>query len=182
MLTHDSDENLLRRAREGDDEAFAALFSRYAAPVLSYLNRLAGDRQLAENLCQETFLRLYERRRQYRFPAPVRPYLYTIARNILRNHIARRAPETPRGQALDEAPEAAATGLGPLEVAARQDDLEQLERAIRSLSADAREILVLRHFQGLRYDEIAQILDQPEGTLRSRHARALATLGGLLNS
>lgn len=175
MASNTTDEELMQRAQRGDDTAFAGLFKRYARPLLGYLNRLTGDVHLSEDLCQETFLRLYERRSHYRFPAPLRPYVYTIARNLLRNRW-QRAPS----ERLEEAPERAAPVADPGRAAQTHDLLRRLQRAMERLPFEQREIITLRRFQDLRYAEIAEILGEPEGTLRSRCVRALAALGALI--
>jgi RNA polymerase sigma-70 factor (ECF subfamily) len=166
-----SDEDLLAAVMAGDQTAFATLVTRYHAPLLGYLYRLVdGDRALAEDLVQETLLRVL---RQGRCPAEFRfkPWLYTIAINLARDHfksagVRRRersddAEEDALGRVADSAP-------GPEASALAAEQGREVRAALAQLGEEYRIVVVLRFYQGFTLQEIAQTLQIPLGTVKSR--------------
>jgi RNA polymerase sigma-70 factor, ECF subfamily len=159
------------RSNETTDEAFIrALYDQHARPLLSYALRLTGgDRQRAEDVVQETFLRAW-RHPIERTPESVRPWLFTVARNIAVDAFrARRA----------RPPEAGPDGL---DIVAVDDEVDraleawQLADAMSSLSADHRQVLVETYYRGRSVAEAAAVLGVPPGTVKSRTYYALRAL------
>jgi RNA polymerase sigma-70 factor (ECF subfamily) len=169
-----SDEELLLAAGRGDGAAFQALVSRYAEGLLGYFRRRAGD-EAAEDLLQETLLRLHKAAARFVPQATFRTYLYTIARNLALNY--RR--DLRRSVALDSEGTAVPPERppDPLESAERSD---RVRRAVESLSEPLRDVVLLRHYQGLSFREIAGVLGIPEGTAMRRMSDALLRLRGTL--
>lgn len=162
-----------RSADRATDEAFIrALYEQHARPLLSYALRLTGgDRQRAEDVVQETFLRAWRHPEAIeRTPEAVRPWLFTVARNIAVDAFrARRA----------RPPEAGPDGL---EVVAVDDDVDraleawQVTDALASLSTDHRQVLIETYYRGRSVAEAAAVLEVPAGTVKSRTYYALRAL------
>jgi RNA polymerase sigma-70 factor (ECF subfamily) len=185
-LTTCSDEDLLSRYCRGQTEAFGALVRRYERELYGYLRRYLGDASLAEDVFQNTFLQLYLKSAQYEAGRPVRPWLYTIATHqaidaLRRNGRHQAVSLEQRTEPGDGEPGGLLEMLenrtpGPLEHAAAQERRERVRAAVERLPEFLRQVLILAYFQGLKYREIADILDIPVGTVKSRLHAALVKL------
>jgi RNA polymerase sigma-70 factor (ECF subfamily) len=180
----DRDEDLFA---DGGDAAMTQLVGRYERPLFRFLLQMVGDAQLAEDLFQETFLRLHRSRARYQPGQPLKPYLYRIAINLVRDSITRRSAQ-PKSVSLDSSP-SSGDGEGPvlkdaLPAATREpsDNMQrsELQAGVRSavarLPQAEREVLVLRVFEGLSFPEIAAATDVPLPTAKSRMVYALRRL------
>jgi RNA polymerase sigma-70 factor (ECF subfamily) len=167
-----SDENLLLAIQRGERAAVAPLVERHHSALIGYLYRMTGgDRALAEDLTQEAFLRLINTVQQYSYPRPVKPYLYQIATNLVRDHFksasTRRAAPLSDSQPADEWVEhSVLTGIAAHDAAAALADLPPVQR----------EAVLLRYFQDLSLNEIAELLGIPVGTVKSRLSLGLKRL------
>jgi RNA polymerase sigma-70 factor (ECF subfamily) len=179
-----ADEELLLRFRRGDEAAFEALVRRYERELYGYLRRYLGDDSLAEDVFQNTFLKVYLVRGRYEPGRPVRPWLYTIAtrqaidalRRQGRHQGARlegRESADDLGTLLDGLPSPAP---GPLDHASAAERRELVRGAVEGLPDFLRQVLVLAYYQGLKYQEIADVLSIPVGTVKSRLHAALVRL------
>ena len=164
-----SDEDLmLRLQKRRDEEAFALLFARYRVPITSYLYRLVGNRNEAEAIAQEAFLRVLEKADHYQYPRRFSTWFYTISRNLATDFLKKKRAVVPDDfHALSE------SILGPAhpeaeEQTAWREELDQLAGALQELPVPYREVVVLRALQELSYREIAVIVGCPESTARSR--------------
>jgi RNA polymerase sigma-70 factor (ECF subfamily) len=180
-----SDEQLMWRVQSaGDHRAFAALMDRWERPIWRLCARMTGDAHRAEDLKQEAFTRLFERRADYRMGTKVSTWLWRIATNLCLDELRR---VNRRGESSidadapgdDEAEWSSAT-TGPDADAATREEGELVRQALLRLPEDYRAVLVLRHYEGLKLRQIAEVLDVPEGTVNSRMAEALARLARLL--
>ena len=164
------DELLMQRAAAGEQRAFAARVTRHQDPLVNFFRRL-GAYTDAEDLAQETFVRLFNCRERYRPTAKFTTFLYTIARHawldLLRKAKRREAFEENLKQ---DCPASHDGGMGRTRL--RMDAQAALERLPEKL----RSVVVLNLYQGLRYDEIAAVLDIPTGTVKSRMFNALIQL------
>jgi RNA polymerase sigma-70 factor (ECF subfamily) len=163
-----SDERLMLAFSQGSPEAFTELFRRYRQPIYAFFRRRLPDPTHAEELTQEAFLALIRSAARYEPRALFRTYLYAIALRILRAH---------RRKAIFRA--AFLGRPGTLPDPAKQDATEAalwLRRAIAKLHPTDREILLLREFEQLSYAEIADLLNLPVNTVRSRLFRARTAL------
>lgn len=171
MLT---DEELFRAWQHGDAGALETLVQRYHAPVLAHLYRVLADPHLAEDLVQETFIRLIRDAQSYRYPRPFRPWLYAIAHHLACNYhtsaYARRVE--PRA----ELPAMASREPDPAEWFEHWERHSHLQKALTQLSLEQREVLSLRFGQELSIQETATILSIPPGTVKSRTFTALRLL------
>ncbi len=173
-LQSSTDEQLALGLQQGEATCLALLVERYHGPVLGFLYRLcAGDRALAEDIVQETFLRFIHNISKYRHPRPLRPWLYAIAVNLARDHYksADRRHTDSLTDNFEVATEAALDD--PLFSA---EDARQVATAIAALPAHQRETIILRYYQDLSLNEIAEILHIPTGTVKSRLSLGLKQL------
>jgi len=180
------DEDLLLRVQRGQREAFAVLVRRYERPLYGYLRRYLGNDSLADDVFQNTFLQLYLKVDTYESGRPVRPWLYTIATHQAVDALRRqgRHPALSLDQVWHEGGDDLASLLQSLE-AQGPDPLAAMEKEERRLLVRAsvdrlpellKPVVLLAYYQGLKYREIAEILDIPVGTVKSRLHAALVRL------
>lgn len=177
-----TDNELVARARRGEGVAFDLLYTRYQHRVHSLVSRYVGTREDVEDVTQEAFIKAYRALPRFRGASAFYTWLYRIAVNTAKNHLASRHQ---RVQTVDVDAEEAdggevATALrddaGP-EDAFRQRELKSaIDAALAALPEDLRAALTLREFNGLSYAQIAEVLECPVGTVRSRIFRARAAL------
>jgi RNA polymerase sigma-70 factor (ECF subfamily) len=166
-----SDAELIERWRQGDSGAFAALVRRWEQPVARFLTHLAAGPEAAD-LCQEVFLRVYHALPGYREAGRFSTWLYRIALNVARD-AGRRRRHAPAPLANGDLP----ARTPPPEQVCQQKELARLVgRAVAELPEPLRLVLVLRHYEGLGFEEIARLTGTPASTLKSRFAAALARL------
>jgi RNA polymerase sigma-70 factor (ECF subfamily) len=182
-----ADEELLLRFRAGQSGAFAVLVRRYERELYGYLRRYLGDASLAEDVFQNTFLQLYVKSAHYEAGRPVRPWLYTIATHqaidALRRHhrhpavsLEQTVPDDSDGDAQNLLEMLPGSSPGPFEMALEQERRERVRAEVERLPDFLRRVLILAYYQGLKYREIADILDIPVGTVKSRLHAALVKL------
>jgi RNA polymerase sigma-70 factor, ECF subfamily len=188
-----SDVELMLRVREDDPDAFELLVQRHERPLINYFYRLTWDKQRSEDMTQEVFLRLYRARAKYTPQAKFTTYLYRIAKNLWidRYRSKKSAPaetslDGPIGQSegrvLHLRDRIAAPGISPDEAAGSRELLEALKTALTRLPEDQRLVFVLGQVQGMAYARISEIMEIPEGTVKSRMHAAVQRLRGLLGS
>ena len=183
-----SDEELVADYVAGDEAAFSILIGRHMKPVYSFVAHFIGDREEAEDIVQETFLKAWKSARNYRAESSkFRTWILRIARNSAidylrkRKHVSFSEFDTAEGQNVlaETVPDPAEL---PDEIAAKAQDREILERAVATLSPEAREILTLHYTNGLTFLEIGEFLSEPQNTVKSRHHRAIQALKKRLDS
>jgi RNA polymerase sigma-70 factor, ECF subfamily len=186
-LNESSDEELLGCFCRGQTEAFGALLRRYEHELLGYLRRYLGDSSLAEDVFQNTFLQLYLKSGQYEAGRPVRPWLYTIATHQAIDALRRNArhqilsleqkrKDSGDGELHNLLDALESRGPAPLENASAQERKERVRASVDRLPDFLREVVILAYYQGLKYREIAEILNIPVGTVKSRLHAALLKL------
>jgi RNA polymerase sigma-70 factor (ECF subfamily) len=169
---------LVRRAREGDEQAYGALVRRYMRPAYAVAMSVIGRHEDAEDAAQESFLVALQRLEECRSPERFGGWLMTIVRNRSRNLIRR---EVLRDS--DQVPQAAShRGPTPDRVTERVELREQLEEALARLPAVQREIVLLHDLEGWKHREIAERLELPSGTVRSHLHFARKALRALLSA
>lgn len=167
------------RLRRGDPDAFDALLARYQNRLYRYLLRLTANPAVAEDLFQETWLKVITRIHRYDERRPFEPWLFSVARNLAIDHLRKAAPES-----LDEPSESGETKIarlgadepGSLERLLEGERRGRLERKLEELPALYREALSLRFEEEMTFEEIADLLSAPVSTVKSRVQRALSTL------
>lgn len=178
-----SDEDLMARVAEDDERAFAELVRRFQGRVINLVSRVLNDRECADDLAQEVFVRVFVHRRNYRRGSKFSTWLFTIAANLAKNEIRRRVRRRNwfSLDALQEMLKDSAIQLAdPTESRESVLEREQLQAAVGLAIATVPEkyrlALVLRDIEGLPYEEIALVLNIPGGTVRSRINRARSML------
>ena len=156
---------LIEQAQHGDRNAFGELACRYYPGVVRVVYRLCGDTGLAEDMAQEAFLRAWLALPAFRPQSSLRNWLYRIAVNATLDVLRRRPEETLEDEAVQMFPDQAD---GPETTLIEKERVAQLQQAMRSLPEAARSVLVLREYGGLSYQEIANVLEVPVGTVMSR--------------
>ena len=166
--TVDLDEvRLIRRAKEGDVAAFEGLYRRYSRRVFGLCLRMTSDRSVAEDLAQESFVRVWERLDRFEGGARFAPWILKVTANVVLSHRRTRRRKFDRERPtewLDDVPESAP--------AAPPGSGVDLERAIGSLPNGARTVFVLHDVEGLRHREISELLGVAEGTTKAQLHRA----------
>ena len=178
-----SDEDLMARVAEEDERAFSELVSRYQGRLTNFVSRVLNDRECADDLTQEVFVRVFVHRRNYRRGSKLSTWLFTIAANLAKNEIRRRVRRRNwfSLDALQEVLKDSAMVLadgseGGERTLEREQLREAVARAIATVPEKYRIALVFRDIEGLAYEEIAQVLGIPGGTVRSRINRARSML------
>jgi RNA polymerase sigma-70 factor (ECF subfamily) len=184
----ESDEKLLLRLREGQREALDPLVRRYERELFGYLRRYLADDDLADDVFQNTFLQVFLKIRQYEPGRPARPWLYAIATNQAIDALRRRnrrIADRPADAvaAPDEEGEPRplfellpAPGEAPPDVADRTEQAARVRAAVSRLPELLRQAVLLVYFQGLKYQDAADSLGIPVGTVKSRLHAALTKL------
>jgi RNA polymerase sigma-70 factor, ECF subfamily len=180
-----TDEQAMWRVQHADDHAaFAGLVERWETPIQRLCARMTGDLHRAEDLTQEAFARVFAKRHAYEPSGKFSTWLWRIALNLCHDDIRRRQrrPEQPleanSGDVSENKPAAELVGEAP-NPAEAVDALEQAEivrRALLRLPEIYRTVVVLRHYEGLKFGEIAEVLGIPDGTVKSRMSEGLARL------
>ncbi|UCG27702.1 MAG: sigma-70 family RNA polymerase sigma factor [Bacteroidales bacterium] len=172
-MKKDNDELLMISVRRGILEALGVLFDKYHVKLFNFFLRLTFDRELSKDLTQNVFYRILKYRHTYREEHKFRSWMYQIARNSLTDHYD-KAENRPKDQYPGEYLEDPAGSF--------EDEMENRERqrilytALSRLSADQRELLELSRFQGLRYEEIAEITGNSVGAIRVKIFRIIQKL------
>jgi len=185
-----SDEDLVLKLAEGDAGALRTLMERYRGPLYGYLQRLLASRDDAEDLFQETFLRVLRHAKRFDRGRRFRPWLYAIASNLVKNTYrwrSYRQGTLALDQELDgDGPSLASSLAGntpPPSAASESDErAEAVRAAVEALPPKGRVALVLFYYQGLSYEEVAASLEIPLGTVKSRIHNAMKRLGKSLEA
>ena len=182
-----SDEQLMWRVKLDDDEsAFARLVARWEQPIQRLCVRMTGDAHRAEDLTQTAFTRVFTRRAEWEPTGKFSTFLWRVALNLCHDELRRLQR---RGEfsldALEDADGAgserfAVDDASPDAQAEAQERGELVRRALAELPAHYREVVVLRHYEGLKFREIGEVLGIPDGTVKTRLTRALDQLNRLL--
>jgi RNA polymerase sigma-70 factor (ECF subfamily) len=182
MTAWRSDEELMLRYRDGENSAFEMLYHRYEKPLFDFVYRMVMDAADTENVCQETFFRVVRTRKNYKATAQFKTWLFQIALNLCRDRMRRMKHRSHLS--LNAAVPSPGSGSAELQETISNpapnpaEDLETgelaglVKGAIASLPEDEHLVVVLKEYQGMRFSEIAEIMDCPIGTLKSLNHRA----------
>ena len=185
-----TDQEVVVQARQGREAAYRELIRRYERPIFSLIFRMVRDRQLAEDLAQETFIKALNAIESYRPEFKFSSWIFKIANNAAIDHLRRRGLDT---LSLDGSPnastpdaiEATALQIGdrgesPLDELEARELGGAIEQAIARLRPEYRSCILLRHVDGRPYEEIAEMLDLPLGTVKTYIHRARGELRDML--
>jgi len=188
MSNQASDKKLVERVQKGDKGAFDLLVLKYQHKIVNLIMRYVRDPELALDIAQEAFIKAYRALPRFRGDSAFYTWMYRIAVNTAKNHLAaqRRRPmdveldlQDPEQYDLHAKLKETDTPEG---VALGNELKETVERAIAALPEDLRTAIVLRELEGMSYEEIAQTMDCPVGTVRSRIFRARDAIGKKVGS
>ena len=179
-----SDKELVQLARRGQSDAITLLVERYSPRLHRYLIRLAGSATLAEDLLQDTWLRVMERLDSFRSDRPFAPWLFTVARNraidVLRKQKRQGYQVKPRatdeGSEVDPVEMIFDNARSVLDQLTDDDMYEHAEMALNALPPELQEIICLRFQEEMKLDAMAHLLDLPPSTVKSRLYRGLEQL------
>ena len=185
MTSSDSDVALMLRVREGDTEALRELIERHQRAVINTIHRAIGDAWEAEDLAQRVFVQVYRSAKRYRPTAKFTTWLFTITRNTILNEHRRRSRH--RSESLDALqdpsdPEAASwqppdtTMRDPAQEAVERELQEKIRAAVQELPEAQRTAVILCRYEGLSYEEIAEVLGCSVSATKSMLHRARLTL------
>jgi RNA polymerase sigma-70 factor (ECF subfamily) len=193
----DLDDELMERYRAGDENAFTLLVRRHQQPLVNFIARFINDRDGAEDLAQETFIRIFKASRRYQpGRAHFKTWMYHIASNLCKNELRNRGrrdryrvdnvvdgSDDGDAEQIDLIERAPADASFQPEVALERKELDDvIQTAITELPEQYRIPLILRDLQGLSYDEISEALELRSGTTKSRINRARLMLKDKLES
>ena len=193
----DLDDELMERYRAGDEDAFTLLVRRHQQPLVNFIARFINDRDSAEDVAQETFIRIFKASRRYQpGRAHFKTWMYHIASNLCKNELRNRgrrdryrvdnvvdSDDGEDSEQIDLIERAPANASFQPEIALERKELQDaVQTAIAELPEQYREPLVLRDLQGLSYDEISEVLELRSGTTKSRINRARLMLKDKLKS
>lgn len=185
-LVHSTDHDLIRFARSGSEKAYRELLGRYERPVFSLVYRMVRDRELAEDIAQETFVKVFNRIDSYNPKYKFSSWIFKIASNLAIDTMRKKSLPTvsldgsPNARTDDEVERTriavASTDEGPDELLEAKELGEEIEEAIGELRPEYRTAVILRHVEGRPYEEIAEIMEVPLGTVKTYIHRARGEL------
>jgi RNA polymerase sigma-70 factor (ECF subfamily) len=181
-----SDEQAMWRVQTQDDHAaFALLVERWREKIRQLCMRMTGNSHTADDLAQEVFARVFDKRREFRAASKFSTWLWRIAVNRCYDELRRPASRATTESLDDESSTVVldinvADARTPCDMLAMQEEAELVRQALMRLPETYRTVLVLRHYENLKLREIADVLEVPEGTVSSRMAAALERLTQLL--
>jgi RNA polymerase sigma-70 factor (ECF subfamily) len=173
-----TDQQLVARVQKGDSRAFDMLVLKYQHKIFSLISRYVRDADDVQDVAQEAFIKAYRSLPSFRGDSAFYTWLYRIAINTAKNHLVSRSRRPPGSDVEVEDAEYFESGGGLRTIETPENALfaEELktvvQKAISALSEDLRTAITLREFDGLSYEDIADIMDCPVGTVRSRISRA----------
>jgi len=176
-MTAPTDRDLIQRARRGVNDAFGELVTRYQTSVFNVCYRMLHERNAAEDLAQETFMRAYDRLHTFDLAREFGPWIRRVAANLCLNHLEAQKVAAP----LDEERDADESARPERQVEVKERSV-QIHNALASLPPHYRAVVELRHYQELSYDEIAAELNIPLSDVKSHLFRARKILAEQLHA
>jgi RNA polymerase sigma-70 factor (ECF subfamily) len=181
-LIQSTDHELVLLARTGSEKAFRELLDRYQRPVFSLVYRMVRDRERAEDLAQETFIRVFNHLERYDPKYKFSSWIFKIASNLAIDQLRKKEPETVSLEGSRHAANAEQQEATRIQIESRDETPEQsleakelgagIEQAVGKLRPEYRTAIILRHVEGRPYEEISQIMDVPLGTVKTYIRRA----------
>ncbi len=178
MKPQNADQLLVEQVQQGDKRAFDLLVLKYQHKVVALVERFVKDRTEAEDVAQDAFIRAYRALANFRGDSAFYTWLYRIAVNTAKNYLVAKGRRPPSSDLDAEEAELYYQEQGLTEQATPESELERdqvevaLQQALQGLSDDLRMAITLRELEGMSYEEIAEVMDTPIGTVRSRIFRA----------
>ena len=185
-----SDEDLMLRYRNGDEDAFEMIYRKYEKPVFSFIYRILMSAADAEDICQETFLRLVKEKMKYQASGNFKTWIFRIALNLCRDRLRRKkfrshrsidAPSLSQNGTKNEI-ENALSDPAPNQIdCMEKNEMKVLiQKAFAKLPEKQRTVVILKEYQALKFSEIAEIMKSPVGTIKSLNHRGRQKLKKIL--
>ena len=177
MTASDTDQQLVQRAQRGDLRAFDLLVLKYQGRIAALVSRYVSDAGEVEDVTQEAFIKAYRALGKFRGDSAFYTWLYRIAANAAKNHLVAKGRRPGADATIEDAEGFGEGGMlsesaSPEALAMGGELAEVVESALNALPGELKAALMLREFDGLSYDDIADVLGCPVGTVRSRIFRA----------
>lgn len=186
MSSMNEDKNLVEKALQGEKKAFEMIIQKYQQPLLNYIGRMVGERELALDFTQEVFIKTYSSLRSYKPQFKFSTWLFRIASNFIIDYWRKKkidAFSIDHQKKMDK-------DLPPIQLPADEESIvnkfetvqlrERIERALERIPGSLREVFVWRHINELSYEEIAEIKGLPTGTVKNRVFQAKELIRTLL--
>jgi len=181
------DEDLVLRVQRGDRSAFDFLVIKYQHKIIQLVNRYVKDPSEAQDVAQEAFIKAYRALGNFRGDSAFYTWLYRIAINTAKNYLVSRSRrssdyqvDVQDAEAIENAPQLQGMET-PERLLLNQEIIDTIKTAIDKLPEEMRTAIMLREFEGMSYEEIAEAMDCPVGTVRSRIFRAREAIDNKLN-
>lgn len=178
---YQEDRGLIEAFQEGDEFAFVSLYNRYKGPVYAFCVKMLLNKELAQDVLQETFLRVYENRERLMNSSSFKAWLFTIARNQCLNQMRRMHTQVPL-QPETERKMDVQIGETPISKLEKSERIAMVNHFLAQLKPDYREVLILREYQNLTYEEIAAITRSTLSAVKSRLFKARRKLAENMRS
>ncbi len=176
---HTDDKALIEAFQQGDDFAFVSLYNRYKGPVYTFCLKMLFDRDLAQDVMQETFLRIYENRDRLLNAHSFKAWTFTIARNQCLNQFRRSSKHVVLDEeSIPTAPET--TVLAQVANLEKSEQIALVNHFLGQLKPEYREVIILREYQNLTYDEIAAVTRSTLSAVKSRLFKARRKLAAFM--
>lgn len=169
-----ADGELVKSVLAGRESGFEELVRRYQRPIAAYVYRMVGDYDVALDLTQEVFIKVYASLARYRSEFKFSTWIYKIAHNAAIDHLRRHATREAVANSDDNPAEGTVESrrLSPEQESERSERCSEIEEVVQLLAAPYRELILLRHAQDLSYEEITEVTGLPLGTVKNRLFRA----------
>ena len=177
-----SDSALVMNVGTGNKQAFQELVERHKKTAYRVALGLVGNKDDAYDISQEAFLRVYRSAKKFDSTQPFLPWFYTIIANLCKTWLRRRSARDHKAVDIDDASYLLVSDDDPEQTLIRKQQAARLREALMKLSFNDREIVMLQHFRGMSYEEIAEMLGIPRGTVMSRLYYARKRLAALMGS
>ena len=181
------DEDLVLRVQQGDKSAFDLLVIKYQHKIIQLVNRYVKDHSEAQDVAQEAFIKAYRALGNFRGDSAFYTWLYRIAINTAKNYLVSRSRrssdyevDVQDAEAIENAPQLQGMDT-PERLLLNEEIIDTIQTAIDKLPEEMRTAIILREFDGMSYEEIAEAMDCPVGTVRSRLFRAREAIDNKLN-
>jgi len=168
-----TDEQIMEAVKNGDLQQASVLFDRFHKRIYNFLARMTADRDTAEDLTQNVFLRLLKYRESYNPEMKFQSWIYQMARNAFSDHYQRQKQRNPVKMEIEKLTDSMPDILDAID---QEENEKRLIRALAKLPDDYRELLVLTRFQHLKYEEVARYLDMTVANVKVKVHRAIGQL------
>lgn len=182
-----TDEQLVEKYSQGDEESLKILIRRHLKPIYNFVIRSINGKEEAEDLTQEVFLKTWSNLKKFDRQKKFKTWIYAIARNAIIDYLRKKKPLTvssavnSEGETVDYSALVADGGLSALDKIKLKEETADLEKALLGLPAEERMLLLLYYGQNITFREIAEIRGEPLDTIKSRHRRSLIKLRSILH-